>query len=216
MIFYTEGVDSARSYHHGNLREALLDAAAALVAEAGPNAFTLREVARRVGVSHNAPYRHFQDKDELLAAVAAQGFERLTAAMKRSTARGADALDRLRLCGRGYIEFALRWPEHFLIMFDLPECSERYPDHAAAGDEAFRVLLACIADGQSAGELPAGDPHPLALVAWSLVHGIAKLAIAGRLPFEGKSSRVLEFADYAERAIVSGLAGLPHPDAIRP
>jgi AcrR family transcriptional regulator len=205
-------VDSARAYHHGNLREALLDAAAALVAEAGPGAFTLREVARRVGVSHNAPYRHFHDRDELLAAVAAQGFERLTAAMKRSAAKGTGSLGHLRLCGRGYIEFALRWPEHFLVMFDLPSCSERYPDYAAAGEEAFQVLLAGIADAQNAGALPAGDPQPLALVAWSVVHGIAKLAIARRLPFG--SARVLEFADYAERTMVQGMASLPHPGAI--
>ena len=219
-------MDSPRSYHHGNLREALLDAAAALVAETGPNAFTLREVARRVGVSHNAPYRHFQDKDELVAAVAAQGFGRLTAAMKRSAAKGAVPLDRFRLCGRGYIEFALRWPEHFLVMFDLPDCSERYPDYAAAGEEAFQVLLACIADAQSVGALPAGDPHPLSLVAWSLVHGIAKLAIARRLAvgspetLHGRtvksSAGILELADYAERVLISGMAGLPHPGAIAP
>ncbi len=205
-------VDSARAYHHGNLREALLDAAAALVAEAGPAAFTLREVARRVGVSHNAPYRHFRDRDELLAAVAAQGFERLTAAMKRSAARGHGALDRFRLCGRGYIEFALRWPERFLVMFDLPSSAERYPDYAAAGEEAFQVLLASIADAQKDGALPAGDPQPLALVAWSLVHGIAKLAIARRLPLG--FARVLEFADYAERTMVHGMAGVPHPGPI--
>jgi AcrR family transcriptional regulator len=205
-------VESARTYHHGNLREALLDAAAALVAEAGPGGFTLREVARRVGVSHNAPYRHFHDKDELLAAVAAQGFERLSAAMRTSAAGGEDALDRFRLCGRGYIEFALRWPEHFLVMFDLPSCAGRYPDYTAAGKEAFQVLLASIAEVQSEGALPAGDAQPMALVAWSLVHGIAKLAIARRLPFG--PAQVLEFAGYAERAMVQGMVRLPHPDAV--
>src|ERR1700757_2284011 len=75
-------------YHHGNLREALLEPAIRLTAEAGPAAFTLREVARRAGVSHNAPYRHFHDKDDLLAAVAAEGYNELTAAM---TAAGAAA-----------------------------------------------------------------------------------------------------------------------------
>src|SRR5580700_4662434 len=98
-----------KPYHHGHLREALLQAAIRLIAEVGPQGFTLREVARRAGVSHNAPYRHFHDKDELVAAVAMEGFERLTAAMKRSAARGSTAPERLRLCGHGYVSFALRW-----------------------------------------------------------------------------------------------------------
>src|SRR5580700_9985299 len=82
MICFCRLMSAERSYHHGNLKEVLLDAALALISEVGPQAFTLREVARRAGVSHNAPYRHFRDKDELLAVVAVQGFERLTAAMK--------------------------------------------------------------------------------------------------------------------------------------
>ena len=80
---YNENVPAARPYHHGNLRQALLDAAIRLIAEVGPAGFTLREVARRAGVSHNAPYRHFQDRDDLMAAVAAQGFRELTQAMVR-------------------------------------------------------------------------------------------------------------------------------------
>ena len=78
-----------RSYHHGNLRKALLDAGVALIGEVGPKGFTIREVARRAGVSHNAPYRHFRDKDELLEAIALEGFGRLTAAMKKRSAAGA-------------------------------------------------------------------------------------------------------------------------------
>ena len=103
-----------RAYHHGNLRKALLDAGVALIGEAGPKGFTIREVARRAGVSHNAPYRHFRDKDELLEAIALEGFGRLTAAMKKRSAAGAKAAERLRLCGCGYVDFALRWPHHCL------------------------------------------------------------------------------------------------------
>ena len=109
-----------RSYHHGNLRKALLDAGVALIGDVGPKGFTIREVARRAGVSHNAPYRHFRDKDELLEAIAVEGFERLTAAMKKRSVAGAKAAERLMLCGCGYVDFALRWPHHFLVMFDLP------------------------------------------------------------------------------------------------
>jgi len=80
-----------RPYHRVNLKQSLLDAALGLLAEEGPQAFTLREVARRAGVSHNAPYRHFKDKDDLLAEVAAQGFDRLTAAMRKAMAKGRGA-----------------------------------------------------------------------------------------------------------------------------
>src|SRR5260370_37166177 len=85
-----------KPYHHGNLREALLEAAIRLIAEVGPTAFTLREVARRAGVSHNAPYRHFRDRDDLMAAVAAQGFRELTEAMVDAAGQRSDALDRLK------------------------------------------------------------------------------------------------------------------------
>jgi len=95
-----------------DLRTTLLEAAVALIGEVGPRAFTLREVARRAGVSHNAPYRHFAGKDELLAAVAAEGFDRLTAAMERAMKPGRTPLERLQLCGCGYVDFALRWPLH--------------------------------------------------------------------------------------------------------
>ncbi len=169
-------------YHHANLRQTLLDAAVALIGEVGPRAFTLREVARRAGVSHNAPYRHFASKDELLAEVAAEGFDRLTASMQKSMARATSPRERLQECGCGYVAFALRWPQHFLVMFDLPQAPHGQEKHHAAGQNAFAVLEECIAAAQQSGDLPAGDPLPLAWTAWSLVHGIAKLAISGNLP----------------------------------
>ena len=192
-----------RPYHHGNLKQALLNAALALISEVGPQAFTLREVARRAGVSHNAPYRHFHDKDELLAIVAVQGFERLTAAMKRAAAHGSTAAERFRLCGRGYVSFALRWPQHFLVMFDLPSSRDKYPEHAKAGDEAFATLLALIVACQEAGVLSKGNPEPLALMTWSMVHGIAKLAASRRLPFH--KDGILDFADAASRVMTAGM-----------
>jgi AcrR family transcriptional regulator len=194
---------ASRPYHHGNLKTALLNASLALISELGPQAFTLREVARRAGVSHNAPYRHFRDKDELLAAVALQGFVRLTAAMKRSAARGATAGERFRLCGRGYVSFALRWPQHFQVMFDLPSSQDKYPEHANAADEAFATLLTFIAECQEAGVLPAGDSESLALLAWSMVHGIAKLAVSSHLPFNRDA--VLEFTDKACQMMTAGM-----------
>jgi AcrR family transcriptional regulator len=197
-------MSSQHPYHHGNLRKALLEAAVALIGEVGPKGFTIREVARRAGVSHNAPYRHFRDKDELLGAVAIEGFERLTDAMKKRAAAGGTAAERLRLCGCGYVDFALHWPQHFLVMFDLP--SSELPKDETASENAFQTLLGLIIESQKEGTLPEGDPHPLALMAWSIVHGIAKLAISGNLPYT--SREVLEFTQYASQAFVRGMSFL--------
>lgn len=193
----------SESYHHENLRQTLLEAAVALIGEVGPRAFTLREVARRAGVSHNAPYRHFSSKDDLLAAVANEGFERLTAVMNKSLAKGKTALERLQLCGCGYVDFALKWPHHFLVMFDLPikessECAEE-----AVGRNAFDVLMGCIVAAQGAGDLPAGDPLPLAWTAWSLVHGIAKLGVSGNLPLGHAAT--LNFTREATQVLSGGM-----------
>jgi len=193
----------AKPYHHENLRQTLIEAAVALVGEVGPRAFTLREVARRAGVSHNAPYRHFASKDELLLAVASEGFERLTATMQRSVAKGATALERLELCGCGYVEFALRWPHHFLVMFDLPKGLAKDCAGEPVGMNAFGVLLSSIEAAQLAGELPAVDPMPQALTAWSLVHGIAKLGVSGNLPM-GRAA-TLEFTRRATEVLGRGL-----------
>jgi len=193
-------------YHHGNLREALIKAAVALIGEAGPQAFTLREAARRAGVSHNAPYRHFASKEELLAAVAAEGFERLKGSMLRAMTPAKSSRERLELCGCGYVEFALRCPHHLVVMFDLPATwsvpsNKRQP----IGEDAFRVLLDCIREAQSAGDLPAGDPLPLAWAAWAMMHGIAKLATGGNLPLGARAT--VAFARGAAQAILRGLAG---------
>jgi len=190
-------------YHHTNLRQTLLDAAVALIGEVGPRAFTLREVARRAGVSHNAPYRHFASKDELLAEVAAEGFDRLTVSMQKSMARATAPRERLQECGCAYVAFALRWPQHFLVMFDLPHAPHGQEKQHAAGQNAFAVLEKCIAAAQRSGDLPEGGPLPLAWTAWSLVHGIAKLAISGNLPLSARST--IEFTRNASQAIFSGL-----------
>lgn len=196
-------------YHHVNLRKTLLDAAVALIGEVGPRAFTLREVSRRAGVSHNAPYRHFPSRDELLAAVAEQGFERLTAVMRKAMAPGRSPLERLELCGCGYVEFALRWPQHFVVMFDLPhtpiDCS---PAHIA-GQNAFQVLLDCVTAAQESGDLAPGELMPLAWTAWSLVHGIAKLANSGNLPLSHRAT--IEFTRRASRAMCGPPQAVPPP-----
>ena len=185
-----------KPYHHGNLREALLSSAIRLIAELGPTGFTLRELARRAGVSHNAPYRHFRDREDLMAAVATEGYRELTEAMLLASADEPSALGRLKRAGLSYITFALRRPEHFAVMFDGPKFAETdHPDSAEAAKEAFNTMLTMVKGCQEEGQLPLGDPHEFALLAWSMVHGIAKLAITGRLPYQSKAD-ILKFAEF--------------------
>jgi AcrR family transcriptional regulator len=187
---------SRPSYHHGNLHAALLEAASRLVAEKGPAGFTLREVARRAGVSHNAPYRHFRDKSDLLATMAAIGFRELTQAMLAAAEPQPTSLERFKHSGLAYVTFALRRPEHFCVMFDAPIPELEYPECADAGHECFRTLERFVESCQRDGAFADEDPKMRALGAWSIVHGIAKLAIAGRLPFSS-DVEVLQFVALA-------------------
>jgi AcrR family transcriptional regulator len=198
-----------RRYHHGNLKQVLLDSAVALIAEVGSQAFTLRELARRAGVSHNAPYRHFIDKEDLLGAVAAQGFDRLTASMTEAMAGGRTAVERLRLAGQGYVKFALSWPQHIVVMFETPTSHELRPQYEAAAHRAFQTLLDAISAVQAEGGLPAGDPHAFAIAAWAAVHGLAKLSNGGRLPFDAEQT--IDFTNYLTLAVNRGMSNLPHP-----
>jgi AcrR family transcriptional regulator len=194
------------SYHHGNLRPVLLDASLKLIAEVGLAAFTLREVARRAGVSHNAPYRHFRSKEELIAALAAEGFDRLAQAMREAMVHGEDPLEKFRNSGFAYIECALKWPQHFTVMFEAPLDLASYPETATAAERAFQTLGDAVATCQAEGLLPPGNHLPVALAAWSLVHGIAKLAIAERLPFSSRQA-VLHFAGFAMSCLQHGIGG---------
>ena len=184
-----------KPYHHGHLREVLLKAAIQLIAEVGPAGFTLREVARRAGVSHNAPYRHFADREDLLAAVAAQGFRELNSAMLEAVTHHRSSVGRLKGAGLAYVEFALRRPEHFTVMFDAAVSKHRTPDSTEAAEQAFGTLLILVKSCQDENRLPSVDVRQLALLAWSMVHGIAKLATAKRLPYESTAD-VLKFAEF--------------------
>lgn len=187
-------MNDSRPYHHGNLREVLLEAALQLIAEVGPGGFTLREVARRAGVSHNAPYRHFADKDALLAAVAEQGFRELTEAMREAAGREESSSGQLRQSGLAYIGFALRRPQHFAVMFDLPAMKRRSAECEAAGRETFMTLVGYVESSSRERHLIEGNVMEQAYAAWSLVHGVAKLASSGQLPY-GTAVEVLQFAE---------------------
>lgn len=171
------GGDAPRGYHHGNLKEALIRAALELIAQKGPAGFTFAEAARWAGVSPAAPYRHFRDRDELMADVARRGFEAFEQALARAWDAGrpdpSAAFDRL---GKAYLAFARSEPAYYAAMFEAGVRPDASPELRAAGDRAFGVLrTACEA---LAATLPGPARPPslmMALHIWSMAHGIASL-----------------------------------------
>ena len=188
-------------YHHGNLKASLLRAAIELIGETGPGGFNLREVARRAGVSHNAPYRHFRNKEDLLAEVSGEGFAELNAALLEGVDSEGSALARLKRAGYSYVAFALRRPEHFAAMFDSAVLD---PPSLPTNESAFATLVGVIDLCQREGQLPDGGTAYRALLAWSLMHGIAKLAVSRRLPFRSPDE-ILQFSVSALDALITSL-----------
>jgi AcrR family transcriptional regulator len=170
-----------KSYHHGNLRNALVEAAAKLMAERGAAAVSLREVARLAGVSHAAPYHHFKDKSGLLAAVAEEGFRRFDHFQERALRNvGSNPKKRLRALGRSYVRFALANPHFFRVMFreDLANSND-YPALSALGKRTFDRLVDTVR-----GNAPTSDESQImsaAIRAWALVHGLSILWLDGSL-----------------------------------
>ena len=177
MTWSKEDKESPRGYHHGNLKEALLRAALELIAQKGPAGFTFAEAARWAGVSPAAPYRHFRDRDELLASVALRGFHQFEQALARAWDEGRPdvffALDRL---GRAYLDFARSEPACYSAMFEGGVPLADNPELRDAGDRAFAVLRA--AAEKLCAQVPARDRPPALMVAlhiWAMAHGIASL-----------------------------------------
>ena len=166
-----------RGYHHGNLKEALVRAALDLIAEKGPGGFTFAEAARSAGVSAAAPYRHFRDRDELLANVALRGFGQFEAALTTAWDDGRpDPFAAFERMGKAYLAFARTEPAYYSAMFEAGVPLDTNPDLRQAGDRAFAVLRtaaeALIATLPSASRPPA---LMVALHVWALSHGIASL-----------------------------------------
>ena len=170
-----------RGYHHGNLREALIDATLELLAEKGPGAFTIAEVARLAGVSSAAPYRHFRDAEALLAAVAERGFERFATVLAQAWMDGRPNPSRaFEALGQAYLGFARREPALYGAMFETHLAFDAFPSLQAAADRAFAILR------EAAERVAATLPEPrrppalmMALHMWSLAHGIASLFCRG-------------------------------------
>lgn len=164
-------------YHHGNLREALVAAALELMAEKGPAGFSFAEAARAAGVSAAAPYRHFRDRDELMAEVARQGFERFAAALERAWDEGRPRpLEAFHRLGRAYLDFARAEPAFYTAMFEAQVPPDFNRDLQQAADAAFAVLRRA-AQALVEGLPPERRPPALmvSLHVWSMAHGIASL-----------------------------------------
>jgi AcrR family transcriptional regulator len=193
------------TYHHGDLPRALVDAALELIGERGPVGFTLREAARRVGVSHAAPYRHFPDKDALLQAVAEEGFTAMRDEMVGAIRGTDDPATRFQALGITYVRFAIGHPSHFRVMFGPGGARDDGSSLAAVKEETFRLLLAAIADCQAGGVVREGPPEELAVTAWSAVHGLASLLVDGVLPRSGGKASVEDLARLVTQTLMDGM-----------
>lgn len=169
-------------YHHGDLRRTLIDVSVAAINKDGIDALNLRRLALLAGVSSGAPYHHFADRTELLAAVALEGFELLKTAMLKERALVAvDESERLAALGRAYVMFATSHRGHFRVMFRGDTHAETDEALKSASDSAFQLLREAIEACQNAGTAPHGDPQPLVLHAWATMHGLATLCVDASL-----------------------------------
>jgi AcrR family transcriptional regulator len=171
-----------RSYHHGNLRRALLDEALATIRTEGVDGLTLREIGARLGVSRTALYRHFTDKGALLAAVATEGFRLLRRQLVSAWQEGDRGRAAFEGMGAAYVRFAVSNPSHYRVMFggfvDPKACD---PELAAEAAGAFQALVDALAEQQRGGLVRPDDTVTMARFVWALVHGVAMLAIDGQL-----------------------------------
>ena len=171
-------------YHHPDLRDAMIRVAQDLLETEGPSGWTVRAAARIAGVSSGAPYRHFADKDALLAAVAARGFDELKSEIDARIARAsASALSRFQALGEAYDSFALARPGRYSIMFGRTVVDPKiHAELKAAADRTFSTLASEVKHAQEAGMLRADrSAEELAAAAWSMIHGLSDLLLSGRL-----------------------------------
>lgn len=171
-----------RTYHHGDLRTAVLDEVRLIIREQGVSVVSMREVARRASVSHAAPSHHFGNKAGLLTAFAIQGYDLLadTVTADLAAAGARTPPDVLAVMGQAYVRFAIENPEHFGVMFPGELVNQDDPEYLRATNRCYGPLMRVVAKGSAEGTL-AADVTLVATSAWSLVHGLASLWLGGRL-----------------------------------
>jgi AcrR family transcriptional regulator len=206
-----------KPYHHGSLHSALIEASIALAREGGPDRVIVREAARAAGVSHSAAYRHFADREALLAEVSSFARNELAAEMRRRINRTKDPRRRLRAVGTAYIDFALTEPGLFRTAFTSHPATSREtdddqatrredPTHTTPGADPYEVLGQVLDEAQAAGLLDPRRRPGAEIATWSAVHGLAGLLLDGPLPTSAtgiKSSRE-HVLDLIERGLLNG------------
>lgn len=185
----------ARPYHHGNLRRALLDEALATIRAEGVSGVTLRDIGARVGVSRTALYRHFADKNALLAAVATEGFRALRQELIAAWDEGGHTRAALDAMGVAYVHFAVANSSHYRVMFggyfDKQVCDAELDVEAKS---AFQALVDALAALQQDAAVRGDEPVKLARFVWAVVHGVAMLGIDGQLREQGIVEDLLAYA----------------------
>jgi AcrR family transcriptional regulator len=175
---------SKTTYHHGDLKNALIRAGVEILAEQGISGLSLRQVALRAGVSHAAPYAHFADKQSLVAAISTDGFLRLYEKIKTvASAHRANPRRQLLETANAYLEFAVEDPAHFKVMFSgILEQEKDYPEFVEASKKNYELLVEIVQTCQAEGFLPTGPAEPTAIGIWATVHGLAALRIEKQIP----------------------------------
>lgn len=189
------------TYHHGDLKQALIDAGIKILKEEGVGALTLRSAARAAGVSHSAPYAHFTDKQALLAGISTRGFRSLQDQLTRTIQQYSAAPENLVVeTGWAYVQFAQSEPALFKIMFSgILEDEHSYPEFMATVRQTYHHLVSVVEKCQSAGVLPPGDPEALAIAIWSLVHGFVSLYQERQFP--GKLAEGYQLKDLLKKTL---------------
>ena len=193
-------------YHHGDLRTALLDVTAEMIAAEGLDSVTMRALSQRIGVSRTAPYRHFADKAALLAAVAEEGFKRLRTRLE-DAAQQTETRDRLLLfqqMGIASIQFAVDHPTHYRLMFNGEIVDPgAYPDLAKTQKSVFDLLVTSIQACQAEDKIKPGEPLALAYTVWATIHGLSSLLIDNQIR---NVRSVAELAFATTQALLDGIA----------
>lgn len=183
-----------RTYHHGNLRAALLERAWDVVDAEGADGLSLRQLARDVGVSHGASARHFRDKQALLDALAIAGFQRLNSSLADAVAAPGAFADRFHAAGDSYVSFAVQHPAILRTMYTAKHHAAASAELVEVSHVAMPALVALITAAQDAGELPQGSAEEAAIVAFAAVHGVATLAtddLLGGFPWQDATAATI-------------------------
>ncbi|MFD3469101.1 TetR/AcrR family transcriptional regulator [Streptomyces sp. NPDC058682] len=200
--------DADAPYHHGNLREALLARAEDVLATSGADSLSLRALARDLGVSHAAPGRHFRDRQALLDALAVGGFTRLNARLRDAVDEPGPVTGRLARMGRAYIDFAVAHAPLLSLMFTAKRADHSSAELRELGHQSLDIAAGLLSLAQQEGVVRAGDPARLAQVAFSVVHGLAALAVGSLL----EDTPLDEATDLALDVLLTGLGpAAPEP-----